>query len=367
MSLPHLLPHIGLILLPIILLAGCGEHAATPAKHTKKEVAGAHLVETQSLSLAPTASSYTRSGSLRARRVARIYNQEEGRILELPWFEGDAVESGALLLRLDDALLRAELDKAKATARQARLDLKRWKNLVDRNAASKDEFERSRTALDIAAAEQHMLQTRLGYMQINAPFSGLVSARLVEPGDVVGEHTHVLTLVDPSSLVIEVRISELLLPRLAVGDAVGVRIDALDNQSLSGSILRIHPQLDRNTRQGVLEILLEPVPEKARAGQFARVTLKTAATPRLLLPFSALQRDRQGEFVYRVDDQSKARRAPVHSGLRVADRVEILQGLNVGDEVVTRGFLGLSAGKQVQRSGMKNTLPPRPPQANSGS
>jgi len=285
------------MLLPIILLTGCGEHTATPAKPSKKKAAGTHLVETQSLSLAPTASSYTRSGSLRARRLARIYNQEEGRILELPWFEGDAVESDALLLRLDDALLQAELDKAKATARQARLDLKRWKNLVDRNAASKDEFERSRTALDIAAAEQHMLQTRLGYMRIHAPFNGLISARLVEPGDVIGKHTHVLTLVDPSSLVIEVQVSELLLPRLAVGDPVGVRIDALGNRNLSGRILRIHPQLDRNTRQGVLEILPDPVPENARAGQFARVTLKTAATPRLLLPFSALQRDRQGEFV----------------------------------------------------------------------
>ncbi len=343
--------HASILLLSLaMLLASCEEHTASPAKPKKRD-ADTHLVETQSLTLEPLSSSYTRTGSLRVRRLARIYNQEEGRILELPWFEGDQVGSDALLLRLDDALLRAELDKAKATARQARLELKRWKNLVDRNAASMDEMERAHTALDVAAAEQRMLETRLGYMRIQAPFSGLISARLVEPGDVIGEHTHVLTLVDPSSLVIAVPDSELLLPHLAGGDPVTARTDALGSRNLSGGILRIHPQLDSNTRQGVIEILLDPVPQDARAGQFARVTLQTAASPRLLIPFTALQRDRQGEFVYRLDDQSKAQRVAVHSGLRAAERVEILHGLKPGDEVVTRGFLGLSDGKRVQRSG----------------
>lgn len=331
-----------------LLIAACGQQTDAPAQAKKKPVK-AHLVQTQVLARESISSSYTRTGSLRARRLARIYNQEEGRILELPWFEGDQVAEDGLLLRLDDALLRAELDKAKANTRQARLDLKRMQNLVERKAASKDELERARTALDVAAAEQRMLQTRLGYMRIRAPFDGLISERLVEPGDVISEHTHVLTLVDPSSLVIEVQVSELLLPQLAVDDPVTLRIDALGGKPLSGRILRIHPQLDRNTRQGVVEVLLEPVPGGARAGQFARVTLNSAARERLLIAFSALQRDREGEFVYRLDEQSKVQRIPVRSGLRAADRVEIVEGLEAGDEIVIRGFLGLSPGKQVER------------------
>lgn len=328
-------------------LTGCDRQTGGTSV-PKQKPASEHLVEVQPVVLEPVSSAYQRTASLKARRIARVYNQEEGRILDLPWYEGDRVEKNALLLRLDDALLRAELDKAWATARQANLNLERLDNLVKRNAVSKDERERARTALDVAMAERRMLETRLSYMRVEAPFTGLVSARLAEPGDVIGEHTHVLTLIDPSSLVIEVQVSELLLPHLKLGNLVEIRIDALGRVEYSGKILRIHPALDPSTRQGVVEVALDPVPEGARAGQFARVTLKTAVAPRLLIPFPALQRDRQGEYVYLVDADSKARRTLVRSGLRAAQRVEILEGLSPGQQVITRGLLGLADGKKVK-------------------
>ncbi len=336
-----------LLLLMAAALAACSQEVPAPA-NGKKGPASEHLVQVQPVLFQPVSSVYERSGSLRVRRIARIYTQEEGRVRELPWFEGDLVKEKDVLLRLDDALLQAERDKAKANQRQADLDLKRMRNLVQRNAASKDELERARTALDIASAEQRILQTRLGYMQLRAPFDGMVSERLVEPGDVIGEHTHVLTLVDPSSLVVEVQVSELLLPQLKRDDPAQIRIDALGRGLHQGRILRIHPVLDRNTRQGVVEVLLEPVPKGARAGQFARVTLQSAKVHRLLIPFPALQRDRQGEFVYLIDDDGKAQRAGVRSGLRVAERVEILEGMEEGQQVVTRGFLGLTPGERVK-------------------
>lgn len=343
----RILSHVFVVLTSLLLLGGCNLGSNEAPTKPKKRPKSEHLVEIQEAVRAPVSSAYQRTGSLKARRVARIYSQEEGRILELPWFEGDQVEKNALLLRLDDALLKAEVDKARATSRQARVDLKRIGDLVKRNAASKDELERTRTRLDVAKAEQRMLETRLGYMRIKAPFSGLVSERLVEPGDVVEEHTHVLTLLDPASLIIEVQVSELLLPHLKLGDPVSIRIDALGADSFPGKILRIHPSLDRNTRQGTIETLLEPVPAGALAGQFARVTLNTASAPRLMIPFPALQRDRKSEYVYLVDGESKARRRDVRSGLRVADRVEILEGLEAGEQVVMRGFLGLTDGKTV--------------------
>ncbi len=332
----------------VALLAGCSVVSA-PEQNAKAKAKSRpeHLVEVSAAEQAAVTSAYRRNGTLTARRVARIHVQEQGRIVELPWFEGDQVKAGALLLRLDDALLRAELDKARATSRQARADLARMQNLVKRSAASKDELERSRTGLDVAEAEQRMLETRLGYMRLEAPFDAVVSERRVEPGDVVATHTHVLTLLDPASLVVELPVSELLLPHLQLDDPAEVRIDALGDRAFAGRILRIHPALDRNTRQGIVEVALAPIPAGARAGQFARVTLSTARVSRLLIPFPALQRDREGEFVYRLDGDGKARRSPVRSGLRAAERVEILEGLEAGDRIVIRGFLGLTDGKSV--------------------
>lgn len=291
---------------------------------------------------------HERTGSLRARRKVRIHNQEEGRVTQVPLFEGDRVAQGELLIQLEDNLLRAELDKARATARQARVDQQRLRGLVEKKVASKDELTRAGTALDVANAELKVLQTRLAFTQILAPFDGVISERLIEPGDVASGHSHLLTLSDPTSLVTEIHTSELLLPHLQTGDPVKVRIDALGQQSFSAKILRIHPELDPVTRQGVVEVTLEPVPNGARAGQFARVTLETARTERLLIPFSALRRDRQGEFVYLVDDNLRAQRNTVRSGIRIDNRTEILQGLKPGDRIVSRGFLGLSENKMVK-------------------
>lgn len=332
----------------ILLLAallGCDASAADnkPVRKVKP-----HLVQAIEVQLADTRISNERTGTLSYARQVRIYNQEEGRIAALPWFEGDRVEAGAELVRLDDDLVRAELARAEAEVNQARLDLKRIDDLVAKRAASRDELARTRTALEVARAEATLQQTRLGYTRIQAPFTGVVTQRLVEPGDVAPRHTHLLSLADPQSLLTEVRASDLLLPHLRVGDPVDVRIDALGRTSHPGRILRIHPVIDPITRQGVVEVVLDPVPPGARAGQFARVTLTSAAVPRLMVPFTALRRDREGEHVYLVQD-GKARRVSVRSGLRLADRIELLQGVEPGQQIIYRGFLGLTDGKPVKR------------------
>jgi RND family efflux transporter MFP subunit len=306
------------------------------------------LVELITLQDDATRIVHERTGSLDYRRQVRIHNQEEGRITALPWFEGDRVEAGQELLRLDDSLIRAELDKAEAEVHQAQQDLKRIEDLVRRKAASRDELARTRTALEVARAEASLQRTRLEHTRINAPFAGVVTERHIEPGDVAPRHTHLLTLADPDSLYTEVRVSDLLLPHLRVGAPVKVRIDALGRTDHDGRILRIHPLVDPVTRLGTLEVLLEPVPAGARAGQFARVTLTSAEVPRMMVPFTALRRDREGEYIFLMTEQGKARRVAVRSGLRLGNRIELVSGIQPGQSVIVRGFLGLTDGKPVK-------------------
>jgi RND family efflux transporter MFP subunit len=334
-----------LIISFILALAGCQEQ---PPSRPAMKKPRAHLVEVEQVEWRPVSTAHERTGSLRSRRLVRIHNQEEGRIIDLPHFEGDLVQAGELLVSMEDALLKAQLAKARATTAQAHLDLERISNLVERRAASRDELAQVNTRLEVAQAEEQLLQTRLGYTRVTAPFRGLVSHRFVEPGDAVAKHTHLLTLIDPESLVTEIRISELLLPHIAAGDQARVRIDALGDRQFSGRVLRIHPELDQATRQGLVEVILDPVPEGARAGQFARVTLDTARVQRMLIPFSAIRHDREGAFVYRLDQGGKARLTRVHTGIRVGARIEILEGLKPGQKIISRGFMGLSDGKVVK-------------------
>lgn len=333
-------------LLAALLLGACGEEAPGPA--AARRPAGPHLVTAISVERAPVVARQERPGGLRLRRLVRIFSQEEGRITDLTLYEGDSVRAGQTLVQLEDDLLRAELDKAEATAAQERLNLERLEPLVQRRAATEDEVARARTELAIAEAQLRLLQTRLAFTRIRAPFAGVITERLVEPGDFVTKNTHLLTLADPDSLVAEVAVSELVLPQLAPGDAVRIRIDALGGDWFDGHILRIHPTLSASTRQARVEVRFEHIPDGARAGQFARVELATAALPRLLVPFRAVQQDRAGAFVWVIDGDGQAARRAVETGLRIADSVEVRAGLEPGEQVITRGFLGLAEGRPVE-------------------
>jgi membrane fusion protein (multidrug efflux system) len=183
---------------------------------------------------------------------------------------------------------------------------------------------------------------------VHAPIDGVISQRLAEPGLVVTRHTHLLTIIDTSTLITEVAVSELLLPGLSNGDDVEVSIDALPNQKFIGKILRIHPSLKVATRSGIVEIVLDPAPPGAVPGQLCRVKLESPEQARLLIPFSALRRDQEGEFVFMVNDENKAIRTAVHSGLRIEEKIEILEGLEDGQRVIVKGFLGLKHGTPVR-------------------
>jgi len=331
----------------VLLLTGCG--ADDKGGHARRQRPSRdHLVTVFTAERAPVAARHEHPGSLRFRRLVRIHSQEEGRIIELEVFEGDLVAQGNLLVRLEDDLLRAQLDKARATKRQKQLDLQRQEGLRSRRAVSEDELAQARTALTVAQAEERLLETRLAFTRIRAPFTGVITERQVEPGDFVTKNSHLLTLADPASLVAEVYASELILPRLEPGDPVELRIDALGPERFEGQILRIHPALARTSRRAVVEVAMDPIPAGARAGQFVRATLGIGAIYRLLVPFRAVRRDREGEFLWLLGDGNQVERRPVRTGLRITDRIEILEGLEPGERVVTRGFLGLAEGKMVQ-------------------
>jgi RND family efflux transporter MFP subunit len=334
-------------LLAAASLAGC--QPAPEQKAGGKEAPSAHLVELAHAERFEAPVQVERSGTLRARRAVQISTQEEGRLAALPGYEGDRVRAGELLFALDDTVIRAELSKAEAQRRQAELDLARLERLQGGRLVSEEELARARTALDVARAEEGLLRARLGYTRVAAPFAGVVTRRLAEPGDTLPRYSHLLTLADPSSLITEVTVSELLLPSLANGDAVDVRIDALGDRRFVGRILRIHPTVDPATRQGIVEIALD-APEGAIPGQFCRVTLTGRPLPRLGIPFAALRRDATGEFVFRVAE-GVARRVAVVSGTHLGQRVMVLDGLAEGDAVVRKGFLGLADGMAVKPVG----------------
>ncbi|MFZ5484848.1 MAG: efflux RND transporter periplasmic adaptor subunit [Pseudomonadota bacterium] len=341
-----------------VWLGGCGGQAEPPAK---AKVAEAHLVELAPVETARLAYAAPRPGTLRARHAVKVVNQEEGRVDTVAVREGDRVAVGQVLAQYDDRVLRAELDQARAALAQAEAEFDRTQRLVGEGFLSLEVMTRATTARDIARAEVRLLEVRLQHFTLTSPLDGVVSERRIEPGDATPRHSHLLTVIDPARLITEVAVSELVLPRLRVGGRVQVRIDALGTATFPGRITRLHPALDPATRAGLVEVTLTPQPAGARPGQFCRVTFEPAGAQQRVVPLAALQRDASGEHVYVYRDDARVAKVAVRAGLRLADRVEILEGLASGDQVVVKGFLDLADGVRVKPvSPPAATAPGRP-------
>jgi len=338
-----LLPAIGILSLTFALSA-CTDSSEQQKKKKRKQ--RSHLVATTNSTIETLSTSSTRTGTLEVLRHVKIFNQEEGKITLARFYPGDTFKQGDVLITIDGSLLRAQLDKATATRKQAEQDLKRIHTLVKKRLAAEDEKARTATAVRVTIAEEDLLRTRLLYTVIKAPFSGIVSERLIEPGDIAPRHTHLMSIIDRQSIVSRVKISELLIPLLRQGDPATIKIDALGNNEYQGIIKRIYPTIDPDTRLGIVEVAFEKIPDAARVGTLCRITLSTSAKPYLVIPFTALRRDDQGEYVYVINNQ-KATRKYIRTGIRHGNLVSITDGLEANIPVITKGFLGLRDGKKV--------------------
>ena len=266
------------------------------------------LAEKKSVSLTQTV-----SGTLEAVTRIRLYNEESGRITKLPFHEGDFVKKGDLLVQLDNALLKTDVDKAKASKEQAELDLRRVKKLLPKKIATEEEVAKARTILDLAIAEEKRQITRLQRTSIKAPINGLITQRLYEPGDMVTQQSHIHTIIDPDKIRLKASLAERWLPLVKNGQAVSLQIDALGDRKFDAHVARIHPTISTGTHKGIVEIILDPVPESAKVGQFARVEIELKASDRLVIPVHAIHYEPEGAYVYRALPISRKRQVSLKS------------------------------------------------------
>jgi len=340
-----MITHLLKLLLIISLLSACDQ--STQNKHNRRD-SRAKLVTAlpvEKLSLSTQQHVY---GSLTALQLVKIFNQESGQIEKLPYFQGDFVKQSDVLVYIKNDKIRAALTKTKATHLEAEIVLKRLTDLSKNNLTSQDEISQAKTALALAKAEESIIQIRLNDTFIKAPFTGVISDRLYETGDIVPLHSHILSIIDNTKLIVKIQVSELLLPDLKINNNVSVKIDALKNlNTVTGTISRIYPTIDPVTRKGTLEVELDTIPEGAKPGQLCRVVIHTPAIERLLIDVSAIQYDDSGEFVYLINNEQQITKTKVITGIQIDNKIEISDGLKEKDSVVVEGFSGLKNGSKI--------------------
>lgn len=287
-------------------------------------------------------------GTLKSNESVVLRPEIAGRIAAIRFGDGTAVKQGALLVQLDASTQRAELAQARASLALAQTNFRRTEDLFERKFVSGSARDEAAAGLKVAQANTELAEARLRKADIVAPFSGIVGIRNVSVGDYVKEGDDLVNLEDIASLKVDFRLPEVYLERIRAGQALEVSSDALPGRRFKATVDAIDPLVDAQGRAVLLRARLDNRERLLRPGMFARVRLILAERPAVpVVPEEALVPTGNGQSLFVVAD-GRAQRVAVRTGMRRDTRVEILEGVQVGDVVVTAGQLKLRDGAQVR-------------------
>ena len=290
----------------------------------------------------------TVSGMLEPIRAISVNAQHPGALLDVKVREGDVVRPGQVLAEVDAREVTAQVRSAQAALALARATAERSDRLFRTGVITAPEHERDQAALAAAEATAEQLRTRLGFATVKAPMGGVITARLVEPGDVVQGQTRLFALADLTTLIARVQISELDVAAIRNGEAVDVTADALPGATFRGTVRRVFPAADSATRMVPVEVALAGGAGRLKPGFTARVTFRLDERPSVLLaPVSAVHGTSAARAVFVVTGDA-AQRREVRLGHTSGSQVEVLEGLAAGDQVVVAGADDLRDGGKVR-------------------
>jgi membrane fusion protein, multidrug efflux system len=291
-------------------------------------------------------------GSLRSRQSVVLKPEVSGRVTQLNFRDGEKVRRGQLLVQLDDQLPLAQLQQARAELSIAQANHKRNQELVSQNFISKRSVDESAANLEVAQAKLALARATADRLRILAPFDGIAGIRNVNVGDYLKDGAEIVNIEDLEAILVDFRLPERFQTKAQRGQTALVELDALPGRKYTAVIQAIDPLVDANGRSIGLRGCIDNRKLELRPGMFARITAVFGERENArVIPEEAIVPQGARQFVIRLvdgpdQDTKIAQRVEVKVGIRRPGRVEITEGLQPGDVVVTAGQ------QRVQKDGM---------------
>jgi membrane fusion protein (multidrug efflux system) len=287
-------------------------------------------------------------GNARANEAVEIRPQITAAIVEILFEEGQKVAKGDILARLESSEPLADLAAAKAALVDSESQYRRSNELFKTRVVSESQLEQLEAQRDADLAAVNAAQARLDHTVIRAPFAGQLGLRRVSLGSIVGPTTVITTLDDTSSIKLDFNVPEVFLARLAPGLTVTAHSAAWPDLTFSGQVTTIDTRVDPVSRTVTVRALLPNDDQRLRAGMFLTVTVLKEDVESLMIPEQAIVPERSNQYVLVVGPDNVVERRQVESGRRRPGEVEILEGLQAGERVITEGTQKARPGLQVE-------------------
>ena len=287
------------------------------------------------------------NGTLEAENEVDIVARVAGPIVRLEAEETDVVLRGELLAAIDASEIEAQLEISRVALEEANLAFERAERLKKDALVSAEAYEDAKAAYESAQAQFEGNEIQLGYTQIRAPFDGQIIERSIKFAQHVRDGDRLFRISDFDPLLCPIQVPERNIPQLEKGQRAFLSVEAWPEDRFEARVLRLSPVVDAAT--GTVRVTLEVRGEgRLRPGMFASVFLETETRDdALVIPKTALAIDSIGDTVFVVGD-GIAQRREVTLGFREGDAVEVLAGVEEGEQVVTVGQDGLADGTPVQ-------------------
>ena len=327
-------------------LAGCGNGESDRAAMFAG-AAGAAPVLTEMVRTGAVTDEYIALATARANEAIDVTPRISSVVSAIHFEEGQAIRQGEVLVELDSREIRADLDLAEANLRERRSRYGRLEALAASQVVSEVELEEIQAQLQVAEAQVNSARARLEDTVIRAPFAGTVGLRRVSVGGLVQPNTVITTLDDIGTMKLEFSIPEEYLAVVGEGLAVEASGAAWPNRLFEGVVTSVDSRIDPMTRSLAVVAALPNEHRDLKPGMFLQVVIGRRREDVVLAAESALV-PRQGRQYVFVVDEGRAIEREVKLGSRLPGQVEIIAGLDAGEEIVTQGVQRLRDGLPVR-------------------
>ncbi len=310
------------------------------------------------------------TGSLMPLNEATVKAKVAGELVAVTVREGESVKQGQLLARIDPtevqarvAAREADVAAAKAQLIWAEKNRNQQKALLDKSFISQSAFDNIQSNFDVAVAKLHAADAELvvarksqGDAVLVAPFSGIVSARLAQPGERVALDAKVVSIVDLSRLQLEASVPPSAIGQVRVGQTMNFRVEGFGEREFAGRIERINPSATAGSRSISVYAVIDNREGLLRGGMFAQGALTLSRVDNALaVPASAVREEIGQTFVYAIEDGLIKRKNVKVGAPDAAGRVQVLDGLVGGDRIVRVNLGSLREGVAARLSGPQSS------------
>ncbi len=278
------------------------------------------------------------NGTLQANEEVQLASESSGLIEEIYLKEGDPVQKNDLLIKINDSELKAQLQRADFRLNLAEDREKRQKQLLDKGGISQEEYDATLNEVNVLRAEVALIKAQIRKTEIRAPFTGKLGLRYVSDGSYITPNTRIATLQDIDPVKIDFSVPERYASQIEVGNKITFNVQGID-EDLTAEVYAKEPRIDPETRSLQVRALSANPDGKLLPGAFAdlELTLQTIENAKMV-PTISLVPELQGQKVFLLKN-GVVQPQSVQTGLRTEEKVQITDGVEIGDTVLTTGLL----------------------------